>query len=141
LIHDITPWSYYKIKLFKKIVKTSIIIKKKEGYLMAIVKGKLIKDVIKEIKECNKVELPTPKLLEMFDYMEKKKMFVSNYEEKHKKNIGKDIKKLTYRDVKTELTYIYEEDKKYGGIIIKACEEGVLIELLERMYRLQLAMV
>ena len=108
---------------------------------MAIVKGKLIKDVIKEIKDCNKVELPTPKLLEMFDYMEKKKMFVSNYEEKHKKNLGKDIKKLTYRDIRTELTYIYEEDKKHGGIILMAYEEGILIELLERMYKLQLAMV
>ena len=125
---------------------------------MAIIRGKILKDAINELKDNPKSitlykskydEKPntsnesfvTPKLVELFEYMDKKNMFDKKYEENHKKLVDKKITRMTYKQVLTELTYLYEEEKKTGGSLYKAFQEGTLLALLERLYKLNIAVI
>ncbi len=125
---------------------------------MAIIKTKIIRDAIEELKENPKTitlykskyddkpntsneSFVTPKLVEVFDYMNKKNIFDKNYIENHEKLVNKDIKKMKYKEVLTELTYLYEEEKKTGGSLYKAFQEGKLLALLERLQKLNVLFV
>lgn len=125
---------------------------------MAIIKTKILKDAIEELKENPKTitlykskyddkpntsneSFVTPKLVEVFEYMNKKNMFDKKYVENHEKLVNKDIKKMKYKEVLTELTYLYEEEQKTGGSLYKAFQEGRLLALLERLQKLNVLFV
>ena len=125
---------------------------------MAIIKTKILKDAIAELKENPKTitlykskyddkpntsneSFVTPKLVEVFEYMNKKNMFDKKYVENHEKLVNKDIKKMKYKEVLTELTYLYEEEQKTGGSLYKAFQEGRLLALLERLQKLNVLFV
>ena len=105
---------------------------------MAIINSKVLKDAIKELKS---ESFETSKLVNFFEYMDKKNMFDKKYEENHKKLVDKKITRMTYKQVLTELTYLYEEEKKTGGSLYKAYKEGTLLALLERLYRLNIVII
>jgi len=125
---------------------------------MAIIKTKILKDAIEELKENPKTitlykskyddkpntsneSFVTPKLVEVFEYMNKKNMFDKKYVENHEKLVNKDIKRMRYKEVLTELTYLYEEEQKTGGSLYKAFQEGRLLALLERLQKLNVLFV
>ncbi len=118
------------------------------------IKTKLLKETINELKTNPKaitlyqskyeekntknVSFITPKIITFFEYLKTNNLLDDNYKENHKKIEEKPIKKMKYKEIMTELTYIYEEDKTTGGAIYKSFEEGHLLELLERLYRLKI---